>query len=121
MPPDEDHYWQKWLMKHAERVRLLYALQEEAIRENRWDALSQIQQEQEEILQDLWQAPPSQLPPEVLAFAQEIWQTNLRLQRMVEEQMRALQAEMADVNRSRNVLNRYNTPAPSGRLEDRAA
>ncbi|MGQ9487247.1 MAG: hypothetical protein ACUVTY_12115 [Armatimonadota bacterium] len=121
MPLEEDDGWQKWLVKHGERVRLLYALQEEAIRQNRWDVLQQLQQEQENLWQDLWQVPPSQIPPEVLTFVQEMLQANLRLQQMVEQRMSALQSEVAGLNRSRNALNRYNISVPSGRLEDHAA
>lgn len=121
MPFEEDAGWQKWLVKHGERVRLLYALQEEAIRQGRWDVLQQLQQEQEDLLQDLWQVSPSEIPPEVLAFVQEVLRTNLHLQQMVEQRMSALQSEVADLNRSRNALNRYNASVPSGRLEDHAA
>lgn len=121
MPFEEDEGWQKWLVKHGERVRLLYALQEEAIRQGRWDVLQQLQQEQEDLLQDLWQVPPSQIPPEVLAFVQEVLQANLHLQQMVEQRMSALQSEVANLNRSRNTLNRYNAPISPGHLEDRAA
>lgn len=121
MPLEEDDGWQKWLVKHGERVRLLYALQEEAIRQNRWDVLQQLQQEQEDLLQDLWQVPLPEIPREVLAFVQEVLQTNLHLQQVVEQRMSALQSEVADLNRSRNALERYNVSIPSGRHEDLAA
>jgi len=121
MQSDADGAWQKWLLNQGKRIRLLCTLQEEAIRDNRWDALSQLQQEQEELLQDLWQVPPSHLPPEVLVFVQEVLQANLRLQQMVEQRKSALRAEMAELTHSRNALNRYHANPSSGHLEDRAA
>lgn len=121
MPPEEDEFWQKWLAKYAERVRLLCALQEDAVRRRDWSALQQLSQEQEQILEVLWQPPPSQLPPEVLAFARDLLEINGRLQQMVEENMIALRAEMASLHRTRDTVHRYRANAPLGSMEDRAA
>lgn len=121
MQPSADGAWQKWLLKQRERIRLLYAMQEEAIQQGGWEVLQQLQQEQEELLQDLWQVPPSHLPPEVLVFVREVLQVNLRLQQMVQERMNSLRAEMAELTHSRSALNRYHAGTSPGRFEDRAA
>ncbi len=121
MQPETGGYWQKWLLKHGERIRLLCALQEEAIRHDRWDELQQLLQEQEELLGEIWQAVPPELPPDVLTFVQEIRDQNLRLQQRIQSRMETLRAEMAGVSRSRNTLRHYHTELPAGHLEDRAA
>ena len=115
-----DAYWQKWLVTHGERVRILQALQEEAIASEQWDTLQQLLQEQEELLRDVWQAAPPDLPTDVLAFLHEVRRENLRLQQKLEARLNALRTEMAEVNRSRSAL-QYYTGTPSGSLEDRAA
>ncbi|MGC8782936.1 MAG: flagellar protein FliT [Armatimonadota bacterium] len=121
MLPEEDGYWQKWLAKHGERIRVLCALQESAIRQQDWDTLHQVTLEKEQILESLWQCPPAQLPPEALAFVQELWHINQQLQRMMEECMSALQAELAHHHRTRDMLQRYYANASPGSMEDRAA
>jgi len=121
MPPEDDASWQKWLAKYAERVKILCALQEDTIRRQDWPALQQLLQEQEQILDVLWQTPPSQLPSEVLAFAQDLWQMNQHLQQMMEERMTALRADMASLHRIRENAQRYHSGASTGGLEDRAA
>jgi len=121
MLPEEDGYWQKWLAKHGERIRLLCALQEDAIRRQDWDILNQLALEKEQALEALWQCPPAQIPPEVLAFAQEIWLIDQQLQQMVEERITALRTEMASLYRTHTVLQRYQMGASLGRVEDRAA
>ncbi len=121
MLPEDDASWQKWMAKYAERVKLLCALQEDAIRRQDWSALQQLLQEQEQILDVLWQTPPSKLPPEVLAFAGDLWQRNQHLQQMMEERMTALRADMASLHRVRDTAQRYHTSPSTGGLEDRAA
>ncbi len=121
MLPEDDGYWQKWLAKHGERIRVLCALQENAICQQDWDTLHQVTMEKEQMLESLWQCPPAQLPPEALAFVQELWHINQQLQTMIEERMSALQADMAHHYRTRDLLQRYYTTASSGSVEDRAA
>lgn len=121
MLPEEDEFWQKWLAKYAERVRLLCALQEDAIRRQDWSALQQLSQEQEQILDVLWQTPPSKLPPEVLTFARDLWQRNQHLQQLIQERMNTLRADMASLHRTHDTVQRYRTSASPGSLEDRAA
>jgi hypothetical protein len=120
MLPEGGGFWEKWLEKYAERVRLLCALQEDAIRRQDWSELQQLSQEQEHILDVLWQAPPSQLPPEILAFARDLWQRNQYLQQMMEEHMDTLRADMASLYRMRDTVQRYRTSTSTGSLEDRA-
>lgn len=121
MQPEEDGNWQKWLAKHGERIRLICALQEEAVRQQDWDTLNQLALEKEQILETLWQCPPAQLPPEVLAFVQDVWHVNQQLQQRVEEHLAALRADMAHLNRTRDTIDRYRTNASPGTVEDRAA
>ena len=121
MLPEEDGYWQKWLAKHGERVRVLCAPQESAIRQQDWDTLHQVTLEKEQILEALWQYPPAQLPPEALAFVQELWRINQQLRQMIEEHMSALRTDMAHLHRTRDTLQRYHANASPGSVEDRAA
>ena len=121
MLPEEDGYWQKWLANHGERIRLLCALQESAVRQQDWDTLHQVTLEKEQILEALWQCSPTQLPPEALAFVQELWHINQQLQRMMEEHMSALRTDMAHHLRTRDMLQHYYTTAAPGNVEDRAA
>lgn len=121
MLPEEDGYWQKWLAKHGERIRLLCALQEDASRRQDWDALNELALEKEQILEPLWQCPPAHTSPEVVAFVQELWRVNQQLQQVVEERMSALRADIARLQHTRNTLQHYGTNASPGSVEDRAA
>jgi hypothetical protein len=121
MLPDHEPSCQKWLAKYGERIRLLSALQEQAVQANDWDALQQLLQEQEQLLRSLEQYLPSHIPPELLEFAHEIWQRNQRLQQMVEQQLRRLRTELADLQYSRDAVKRYRTVPPSAKMEDHAA
>lgn len=118
---EADGYWQKWMAKHGERIKLLCALQESAIRQQDWDTLQQVTLEKEQILEALWQCPPAQLPPEALAFVQELWHINQQLQQMIEERVSALRADMAHHHRTRDMLQSYYTTAAPGNVEDRVA
>jgi len=121
MLPEDEFSWQQWLTQYTERMKILCFLQEEAICRQDWSELQQLLQEQEQILDVLWQAPPSQLTAEVLTFAQDLWQINQHLQQMMEERMSALRAEIAFLHRVRDTAQRYqNSSCPSG-LEDRTA
>lgn len=120
MQPEAGSYWQKWLVTRGERVRLLQALQEEAIGNDRWDILQQLLQEQEELLGEIWQVAPPDLPLDVLAFLHEVNQENQRLQQKVEIRLTTLRAELAGVNRSRQALPHYHNDI-TGSFEDRAA
>lgn len=121
MLSEADGYWQKWLAKYGERIRVLCALQESAIRQQDWDTLHQVTLEKEQVLEPLWQCPPAQLPAEALAFVQELWSTNQQLQQVMQERMSALRAELAHHHRTRDMLQHYYANASPGSMEDRAA
>jgi predicted Rdx family selenoprotein len=121
MQPEESGFWHDWLATCAQRVRLLYVLQENAILRNDWSALQQLVQELEQILDTLRLTPPSEMPAEVIAFARDIWQMNQNLQAVMEEQINTLRAEIASLHRVRDTVQRYRTFHVTGNLEDCAA
>ncbi len=121
MQPEDEFSWRQWLAKYTERVKVLCALQEDAICRQDWSALQQLLLEQEQILDVLWQTPPSQLPAEVLAFARDLWQINQHLQQMMEERMGVIRAEIAFLHRVRDTAQRYQNSSSPGGLEDRVA
>lgn len=121
MQSETQHRWQRWLATQGERIRLLNRLQEEAISQQQWETLLQLTAEKEQLLEPLWQTPPSELPPAVLAFAQELWHANERLQQLMAHQFAALHAEMAEAHHLRETLQRYYTGPPPGSVEDRSA
>ncbi|MCS6950521.1 MAG: flagellar protein FliT [Armatimonadota bacterium] len=120
MQPDDDTHWQQWMATHGERIRLLSFLQEEAISQQQWETLVQLTVEKEQLLQRLWHAPPTQLPPAVLAFVQELWSLDMRLQQLLEQQRTLLHAEISRAQQLRSTLQHYHTNPPLGSIEDRA-
>lgn len=121
MQAEEHPRWAQWLAIQGERIRLLNRLQEEAISQQQWETLLQLTAEKEQLLEPLWETPPAQLPPAVLAFAQELWHANERLQQLMAQQFSALHAEMAEAHHLRENLQRYYAGPPPGSVADRSA
>lgn len=119
MLPEGGDCWQKWLAQHGERVRLLYALQEQALSSQSWSVFQQLAQEREQLLQELSLFPLTEITPEVRLFLREIEQLNLRLQQAIEEQWSRTRAEAAALSQMRQQIGSYRTDAVQGGIEDR--
>lgn len=118
MPPERETFGADWVAQHGERLRLLYALQEEAARQGDWQTFIQLSLEREQLLEPLWHASPAELTPAIVALVQELWQANQRLQRIATEQQEALKAAIAHLYHQQKALQGYQPGAEAGTLRD---
>lgn len=118
MPLEAKQFGADWVAQHGKRLRLLYALQEEAARQGDWQTFVQLSLEREQLLAPLWHASPSELSPDIVALVQELWQANQHLQRIVAEQQEALKTAIAHLYHQQKALQGYQPGTEAGTLRD---